>query len=300
MRHARTIIVLMAALVALFVLSACGGDSPDPTPAASLSTPIADPDTDPTPSPEPTVTVTQADIEKAVQEAIEEKGTDITAEDIELPSGVDADSVRTLVEDEIARATKDADSDSDDAASDATEEDDDESEPDVLFRFMNAVNTLYAGQNEESIPAFDLIIRVHPEMPRAYYYRGVAFYRSELNDQAMADFQKSIELDPESGDTFLQRGLLHHDTGDRQAALDDFNTAIDLAPWLADAYRNRGALLLNNGQAAPGRADLERALEIYLYERNQERVEEVRELLNNPPAGEVEFFKATDILPRLP
>ena len=150
------------------------------------------------------------------------------------------------VEDELARALE--------AAGDATEGDDDESEPDVLFRFMNAVNTLYAGQNEESIPAFDLIIRVHPEMPRAYYYRGVAFYRSELNDQAMADFVKSIELDPESGDTYLQRGLLHHDTGDKQAALDDFNTAIDLAPWLADAYRNRGTLLLNNGQAAPGRA----------------------------------------------
>ena len=238
------------------------------------------------------MTVTQADIEKAVQEALEEKGTDITAADVELPSGVDADSVRKLVEDEVVRAVE--------AASDATEGDEEESEPDVLFRFMNAVNTLYAGQNEESIPAFDLIIRIHPEMPRAYYYRGVAFYRSELNDQAMADFEKSIELDPESGDTYLQRGLLNYDTGDKQAALDDFNTAIDLAPWLADAYRNRGTLLLNNGQAAPGRADLERALEIYLYERSQERVEEVRELLNNPPVGEIELFKATDILPRLP
>ena len=292
MRHARTIIALMAALAALFILSACGGDSPEPTPASSLSTPTAESASDPTPRPEPTVTVTQADIEKAVQEALEEKGTDITAADVELPSGVDAESVRTLVEDELARALE--------AAGDATEGDEEESEPDVLFRFMNAVNTLYAGQNEESIPAFDLIIRIHPEMPRAYYYRGVAFYRSELNDQAMADFEKSIELDPESGDTYLQRGLLHFDTGNKQAALDDFNTAIDLAPWLADAYRNRGTLLLNNGQAAPGRADLERALEIYLFERSQERVEEVRELLNNPPEGEIELFKATDILPRLP
>ena len=292
MRHARTIISLMAALVALFILSACGGDSPDPTPASSLSTPTAEADTDPTPSPEPTVTVTQADIEKAVQEALEEKGTEITAADVELPSGVDANSVRKLVEDEVVRAVE--------AASDATEGDEEESEPDVLFRFMNAVNTLYAGQNEESIPAFDLIIRIHPEMPRAYYYRGVAFYRSELTEQAMADFEKSIELDPESGDTYLQRGLLHYDTGNKQAALDDFNTAIDLAPWLADAYRNRGTLFINNGQAAPGRADLERALEIYLFERSQERVEEVRELLNNPPVGEIELFKATDILPRLP
>ena len=152
MRHTRIILLFMAALFALVTLTACGGDSPDSTPASSLSGPTAEPDTDPTPSPEPTVTVTQADIEKAVQEALEEKGTEITAADVELPSGVDADSVRKLVEDEVVRAVE--------AASDATEGDEEESEPDVLFRFMNAVNTLYAGQNEESIPAFDLIIRV--------------------------------------------------------------------------------------------------------------------------------------------
>ena len=137
-------------------------------------------------------------------------------------------------------------------------------------------------------------------MPRAYYYRGVAFLRSEQYELAREDFEKSLELDPESGDTYLQRGLLHHDEGDEQAALDDFNTAIRLAPWLADAYRNRGALLINNGQSAPGRADLERALEIYLFERSEERIEEVRSLLDNPPAGQIEMFKATDILPRLP
>ena len=302
MQYARFIIPLVVTLVALVTLAACGGDSPDPTPATSLATPTAASEPEPTPTSESTVTLSQEDIENAVEQAIEEEGTEVAAGDVddlvddvvrqlEGDSGLSIESLQEIIDESLAAL---------ESASDGESEEDDESEPDVLFRYMNAVNTLYAGQNEESIPAFDLIIRIHPEMPRAYYYRGVAFYRSELNDQAIADFEKSIELDPESGDTYLQRGLLHYDTGNKQAALDDFNTAIDLAPWLADAYRNRGSLLINNGQAAPGRADLERALEIYLFERSQERVEEVRELLNNPPAGEIELFKATDILPRLP
>ena len=79
------------------------------------------------------------------------------------------------------------------------ESEEDESDPDVLFRFMSAVNTLYAGQNEESIPAFDLIIRIHPEMPRAYYYRGVAFYRSEQHELAQGRFREIAGARPRVG-----------------------------------------------------------------------------------------------------
>ena len=289
MPHPRYTIALFLALVALVTLAACGGDSTDPTPAPSLSTPTAEAEPEPTPTSEPTVT--EGDIEEAVEQAIEEKGTEATVDDVVAVLEDDSDSTRESAEEMLAESL---------AALESESEEDDESDPDVLFRFMSAVNTLYAGQNEESIPAFDLIIRIHPEMPRAYYYRGVAFLRSEQYDLAREDLEKSLELDPESGDTYLQRGLLHHDEGDEQAALDDFNTAIRLAPWLADAYRNRGALLINNGQTAPGRADLERALEIYLFERSEERIEEVRGLLDNPPADPIEMFKATDILPRLP
>ena len=297
MQHARIFIIFFGVLIAVAAWTACGGGDPDPTPEPSLSTPTVEAAADASPPAGPAMS--DADIEDAVREALDQEGADIAFDDVELPSGVDPDSVRDRVEDEIARALEEFETDAEAVASDATDEEE-ESDPDVLFRYMNAVNTLYAGQNEESLTAFDLIIRVHPEMPRAYYYRGVANYRSELNDQAMDDFDRSIELDPESGDTYLQRGLLHYDLGDEQAALKDFNTAIDLFPWLADAYRNRGALLINNSQVAPGRADLERALEIYRFERNQERVEEVTELLNGPLTGPIEMFKATDILPRLP
>lgn len=288
----------VGAAAAFLICAACGGEPPAPTVAPPTHTPR--PTVEPTPVPQ--VEVTQEQIEDAVAAAIDERGEDTAAADVlrylerEMfrdGLGVDTSELEKRIEDELSPAL-------DDLARDDPSDEEDDSEPDVLFRYMSAVNTLYAGQNEESIPAFDLIIRVHPDMPRAYYYRGVAFYRSDLHEQAMADFDKAIELDPESGDSYLQRGLLHYDAGDSDAALRDFDRAIRLAPWLADAYRNRGAIKLNQGRTDEGLDDFQRALDIYVFERNEERADEARQIIADPPDEPIEMFKATDILPRLP
>ena len=293
---------LIAASAALLIYAACGGDSPAPTTAPPTPTPR--PAVEPTPTPQ--VEVTEEQIQNAVAAAIEERGPDTAAADVQrylesemFPDGLeDVSDLEQRIEDQLAPALDDLAAATPDAPTDG--EGEDESEPDVLFRYMSAVNTLYAGQNEESVSAFDLIIRVHPNMPRAYYYRGVALYRSDLHEQAMADFDKAIELDPESGDPYLQRGMLHYDAGDSASALRDFDRAIQLAPWLADAYRNRGAINLNEGRTNEGLSDFQRALEIYAFERNQERVDEARQIISDPPDEPIEMFKATDILPRLP
>lgn len=290
----------VGAAAAFLICAACGGESPAPT--AAPTTPAPRPTIEPTPAPR--VEVTEEQIEDAVAAAIDERGEDTATADVlrhlereMFPDGlgVNTSELEERIGDELSPALDDlARNDPDDM------DEEDDSEPDVLFRYMSAVNTLYAGQNEESIPAFDLIIRVHPDMPRAYYYRGVAFYRSDLYEQAMADFDKSIELDPESGDSYLQRGMLHYDVGDSDAALWDLDRAIRLAPWLADAYRNRGAIKLNQGRTNEGLADFQLALNIYAFERNEERVEEARQIIADPPNEPIEMFKATDILPRLP
>ena len=307
MHYPRPRAALVGASAALLIYAACGGDSPAPTTAPPTPTPP--PIVEPTPVPQ--VEVTREQIENAVAAAIEERGSDAAVADVRRylesemsPDGLEGMSdLEKRIEDQLAPALDELALDTPNDP--AGVEGEDESDPDVLFRYMSAVNTLYAGQNEESISAFDLIIRVHPNMPRAYYYRGVAFYRSVLHEQAMADFDKAIELDPESGDPYLQRGMLHYDAGDSASALRDFDRAIQLAPWLlapwlADAYRNRGAINLNEGRTNEGLSDFQRALEIYSFERNQERIDEARQIISDPPDEPIEMFKATDILPRLP
>lgn len=302
MHYPRPRAAFIGASAALLIYAACGGDSPAPTTAPPTPTPR--PAVEPTPVPQ--VEVTSEQIQNAVAAAIEERGADAAPADVRRylegemsPDGLEGVSdLEQRIEDQLAHALDDLAQDTPDDPVDV--EGEEESDPDVLFRYMSAVNTLYAGQNEESISTFDLIIRVHPNMPRAYYYRGVAFYRSDQHEQAMADFDKAIELDPESGDPYLQRGMLHYDAGDSASALQDFDRAIQLAPWLADAYRNRGAIKLNEGRTNEGLSDFQRALEIYAFERNQERVDEARQIISDPPDEPIEMFKATDILPRLP
>lgn len=292
-------LTFIGVLSVLLFVAACSDSKPEPMSTAVLST------STPEPTAAPKANLTLNDVKKAVDEALKDGPEGVTAVDVKriidrtFPSGpgVDTAALEKMIEEELIPAREALlalNPEGDD------ENDNETSTPDVLFRYMNAVNTLYAGQNDEAIPAFDLIIRVHPDLGRAYYYRGIAFYRAGFDEEAMADFDKSIELDPDFGETYHARGLLYYDLGDRQAAMGDFNQAIDIAPWLADVFRNRGALNLNNGLTGPGLADLERAREIYALERRRERFDEVQAILNEPPNEPLQMFTSTDILPRLP
>ncbi len=299
MRIFKVILTIIAGLSALLLVAACGDSQPEPTVTPVLSTPTAEPTAEATAVP----TVTASEIEQFVRDSAP---SSLSAADVGRivdqlvasqsdQTGIRRPDLEKLVRDAFAEAEQETT-----LASDGPEDDNETSTPDVLFRYMNAVNQLYAGQADEAISAFDLIIRVHPDMARAYYYRGVAFYRAGFDEEALADLETAIDLDPESGEPYLQRGLIHYQNDDRQAAMRDFNSAIDLAPWLADAYRNRGVLFLNNGVVGPGVADLEQALRIYQFERKRDQVEELTALLDNPPNEPLQMLTSTDILPRLP
>lgn len=104
--------------------------------------------------------------------------------------------------------------------------------PDLLFRYMYAVNLLNAAQYEEAIPQFDLVIRMLPDLALAYHYRARAHYQREVPnlDLARSDLDKAIELDPN----------------------------------FAEAYQNRGVLKLNEGEEEGGVIDLQKALVLYI------------------------------------
>ena len=116
----------------------------------------------------------------------------------------------------------------------------------VFMRYLRAQGLLRSGQYEESIPQFDVVIRLVPDFAEAYHGRGLAYYNEDQIDRALEDFDKAIELKA------------------------DF----------ADAYRNRGVLYTNRGQMALGVPDLRRALELYEEKDDEERAADVRRLLS--------------------
>ena len=116
----------------------------------------------------------------------------------------------------------------------------------IFARYLRAQGLLRSGQYEESIPQFDVVIRLVPDFAEAYHGRGLAYYNEDQTDKALADFDKAIELKPD----------------------------------YADAYRNRGVLYMNRGRLTLGVPDLRRALELYEEKDEEERAADVRRLLS--------------------
>ena len=100
--------------------------------------------------------------------------------------------------------------------------------PDMLFRYLQAVQLLNAAQYEEAITSFDIVLRVLPDLAIAYNYRGVAYYHEEQYELALEDFDKSIELKKTSPTPFLNRATLHDKLGNTRKAIEDLEAALEL------------------------------------------------------------------------
>ena len=100
--------------------------------------------------------------------------------------------------------------------------------PDMLFRYLQAVQLLNAAQYEDAITSFDIVLRVLPDLAIAYNYRGVAYYHEEQYELALEDFDKSIELKKTSPTPFLNRATLHDKLGNTRLAIEDLEAALEL------------------------------------------------------------------------
>jgi len=68
--------------------------------------------------------------------------------------------------------------------------------PDML---LNVGIRLYNEQKyDQALENFNRVVAQNPDLPEAYYYRGLVYLSREANAQARADFEKLIELAPDS------------------------------------------------------------------------------------------------------
>ena len=107
--------------------------------------------------------------------------------------------------------------------------------PDVLFRYTAGVNLLNAAQYDEAVSSFDMVIRVLPEMAKAYHYRGLAHYNEERFELALEDFDKAVELKPVFPEAFRNRGVLHLNQSNLRQGIEDLEQAIKI-------FENQGNL----------------------------------------------------------
>lgn len=78
----------------------------------------------------------------------------------------------------------------------------------------------------EAIEDCDAALQVEPELPLAYYDRGVAWRLLGNFDQAFDDFTKAIKMASGFFSAYLRRGIVSFHRGDYELALGDFEKAM--------------------------------------------------------------------------
>lgn len=121
----------------------------------------------------------------------------------------------------------------------------------------NGMEYTDAGQAIEYI---NQAIKLVPDYPVYYFFRGNANYYWKQYKPAMKDFGKAISLDAEYADAFNNRGNVHYQQGDFPRAIEDYGQAIQFDPRYADAFNNRGNAYFKQRVYAKALTEYDRAI----------------------------------------
>jgi tetratricopeptide (TPR) repeat protein len=79
-------------------------------------------------------------------------------------------------------------------------------DPAVLLNL--GIKAFNEGKMDQAFSEFDRVVKENPQLPDAYYYRGLVYLNQGKNAEAKADFQKLIELDPNHANAAEAREFL--------------------------------------------------------------------------------------------
>ena len=100
----------------------------------------------------------------------------------------------------------------------------------AVHAFFSIGNILSeGGWIGDAISAYDMALRLKPDLAGAYYNRGTAKTLVCEYDAAIADFDESIRLNPEFVEAYYNRGTAKFALNQSEAAGPDFRIALKLA-----------------------------------------------------------------------
>ena len=89
--------------------------------------------------------------------------------------------------------------------------------------------------------------------------KGIANCEAGHFDQALKDFNEALKLKPNDPSLYDYRGTAYRCKGQDDKAIQDFNKAMELDPKFARAYRNRGMVYFDRSDFDRSLADLKKA-----------------------------------------
>lgn len=137
--------------------------------------------------------------------------------------------------------------------------------------YNKGIELQQAGDAANAILAYDLALRLKPDLIEAYNNRATLKLNAGDVDGALADLSRVIEISPTYAMSFYNRGNIHLSKSDYERAIDDFTNSLKILDGMttsydkrahAMSYNNRGNAFMALGKNKEALADYRRALEI--------------------------------------
>lgn len=116
-----------------------------------------------------------------------------------------------------------------------------------------------AGEYQEAVNQFSILIAIDPSRAIAYNQRGIAYYSLKKYREAVEDFGQAIRLEPSDATDYTNRGSSHYQLGQYPQAIRDFDQAIRLDASDGRGYNWRGAAYGKLDQEEQARSDRDKA-----------------------------------------
>ncbi|MFJ2738858.1 tetratricopeptide repeat protein [Streptomyces sp. NPDC087440] len=102
---------------------------------------------------------------------------------------------------------------------------------------------LDAGRAEESLAAWDEVVRVAPDRAEHHAFRGWMKLHAGLRDEALDDFDRAVALDPRQDWAFANRAYVMRELGRAEEGLADADRALAVDPSYPAAQMERARCL---------------------------------------------------------
>lgn len=105
--------------------------------------------------------------------------------------------------------------------------------------FARGITRDELGSFDEALSDFNEVIKLTPNDPLAWNYRGLVYYHKQDFDKSLADYNQAIKLDPKLEVAWYNKGTLYLFNHKCTEAITCFTEAIQLKPMMG-SYSMRG------------------------------------------------------------
>ena len=158
------------------------------------------------------------------------------------------------------------------------------------------IDAFGVGKGPQESPRSNVTVPTSTEGEHVDFFdSGLELHDQGRWEEAIAEFHEAVRLDPQDPDPYLFRGISYLNVGEYDLALEDLNSAISFDPTDADAYYYRAIVYTHLGMDDEAEEDVDRAEDLGVDPKLiEDEIEEIIESSGDETDGEGGEFNVPD------